>query len=91
MSTSYETAGSGVFRCTATELARRLRCGEISPVDIIESIGSRIEDVNPTINALPLLCLDEARDQTQQMTNHNPPSDDKRPFVGTAFRGQGLR
>ena len=85
MSTSYETAGSGLFRCTATELARRLRCGEISPVDVIESKASRIEDVNPTINALPLLCLDEARDQAQQMTNHNPPSDEKGPLWGLPF------
>ena len=85
MNASFESAGSELFRCSGTELGRRLRCGEISPVDVIESIASRIEDVNPKINALPVLCLDKAREQAQQMANHNPPSDEKGPLWGLPF------
>ena len=85
MNTSFESAGSELFRCSATELGRRLRYGEISPVDVIESIASRIEDVNPTINALPVLCLDQAREQAQQMANRNPRSDEKGPLWGLPF------
>ena len=35
---------------SATELARRIRAKELSPVDVVENSLARIEEVNPTLN-----------------------------------------
>ena len=45
----------------ATELARMIRAKDISPVEIVDAFLSRIDRVNPAINAYCTVTADEAR------------------------------
>ena len=48
----------------ATELARRVRAGELSPVELIEAAMARVDLVNPHLNAIVTInerALDDAR------------------------------
>jgi amidase len=47
--------------CDATELARRVRDGEVSAEDLVELAIAAIERVNPTLNAVVHRMYDEAR------------------------------
>jgi amidase len=47
-------------RLTATEAVLRLKRREITPLDLIDAAARRIAEVEPTINALPTLCIDRA-------------------------------
>lgn len=40
-----------------------LRSGEISPQEVLQATEQRVDAVNPTVNALPTLCFERARDQ----------------------------
>ncbi|WP_329025950.1 amidase [Streptomyces sp. NBC_00690] len=48
---------------SATEMARRIRTRELSPVELMESVISRIEDRNPKINAFVFTAYEEARER----------------------------
>jgi fatty acid amide hydrolase 2 len=48
-------------RLPITELARRVRTREVSPVDLLEVHIQRIEEVNPAINAVVATRYDDAR------------------------------
>lgn len=52
---------SELFRSTATEIHARLKSGEISPLDCLDALESRIAAVDSKVNALPTLCFDRAR------------------------------
>ena len=54
---------------TATEAVKRLRKGEISPLDLIDAAEARIAAVEPAVNALPTLCLDRARAHAKRLMN----------------------
>ena len=41
---------------TATEIRDLLAKDEISPLDLLDSLETRIAEVEPKINALPTLC-----------------------------------
>lgn len=47
--------------CDATELAARVRRGEVRPEELVETAISAIESVNPALNAVMLPLYDEAR------------------------------
>ena len=47
--------------CDATELARRVRQGEVSPTELVEQALSAIEAVNPRLNAVVHRMADQAR------------------------------
>ncbi|MCM2394102.1 amidase [Streptomyces albipurpureus] len=49
----------------ATELAHRIRRGELSPVEVMESVISGIEERNPGINAVVYKGYDEARERAR--------------------------
>lgn len=49
-------------RCTAVELIDRYRSGAASPVEAVEAVLERIDEVNPTINAFCHVAADEALD-----------------------------
>jgi amidase len=55
-----------LWRLTATEAVAKLRKRELSPLELVEAAASRIETVEPKINALPIRFLDEARDQPKR-------------------------
>jgi amidase len=55
-----------LWRLTATEAVAKLRKREFSPLDLVEAAASRIEAVEPKVNALPIRFLDEARDHAKR-------------------------
>ena len=50
-----------LIRKSATELRTLLLRGEISPVDLLDALETRIAEVDQAVNALPTLCFDRAR------------------------------
>lgn len=58
---------------TAREAVGLLRAGEVSPVEMVDAAAERIAAVDGDVNALPTLCLDQARDQAKSLvTPENP-------------------
>ena len=55
-----------LWRLTATQAVTKLRRGELSPLEMVEAAVSRIEAVEPKINALPIRFFDAAREQARQ-------------------------
>jgi Asp-tRNA(Asn)/Glu-tRNA(Gln) amidotransferase A subunit family amidase len=49
----------------ATELATRYRARELSPVEVVEAVLARIEQLNPQLNAFLTITADHARDLAQ--------------------------
>ena len=60
----------------ATELARRIRARELSPVEVVENSLARIDEVNPALNCFcftyPDEALDKARDAEQAVMDGKP-------------------
>ncbi len=76
----------------ATELARRIRAREISPVEVIDNALARIDEVEPTINAFCLTCPDEAREKAVAAEQAVTAGDDIGPLHGvpTGFSAGNL-
>src|SRR5690349_20123123 len=59
-----------VVGLSASELLDRYRSRQLSPVEVVETLAARIDEVNPWLGAFTTLCLDraleEARDAEQQ-------------------------
>ncbi len=51
----------------ATRVVERLKAGEVSALELLDALESRIQAVDPVVNALPVLCFDRARDQARQL------------------------
>ena len=60
----------------ATELARRIRAGELSPVEVVENSLARIDEVNPSLNCFcftyPEEALEKARAAEQAVADGKP-------------------
>jgi len=56
---------SELWQLSAVEAVAKLRSGEVSPLEMVDAAASRIEDVEPKINALPIRFLDTARDEAR--------------------------
>ena len=50
----------------ATELARLIRTGAVSPVEVVDAFLARIEALNPVINAFCVVAADSARAQARR-------------------------
>jgi amidase len=57
--TNDSPAGDAIWRWSATQIAHRVRAGEISCVEVLDSFYRRIDDVNPRLNAI--VCMDRER------------------------------
>ena len=57
---------------TAVELVGMLSRGDVSPGELLESLAARIAEVEPTVNALPTLCLDRARADAERARHCAP-------------------
>jgi aspartyl-tRNA(Asn)/glutamyl-tRNA(Gln) amidotransferase subunit A len=53
-------AADDICALTVEELSLRLRCKEVSPVEATRAVLSRIEALNPRVNAFTTLCADAA-------------------------------
>ena len=56
-----------LIKLTATEAVACLRSKEVSPLDLVEASIKRIETVDTEVNALPIHCFDQARDQAKSL------------------------
>jgi amidase len=56
-----------LIKATATDIVSRLRKGDVTPLDCLDALETRITDVNAPLNALVTLCFDRARDHARQV------------------------
>ena len=56
-----------LIQLTAFNAVKKLRSGDISPLDLIAAAEKRIGEVELSINALPTLCLERARDHAKRL------------------------
>jgi amidase len=61
-----------LWRLTAVEAVRRLKRGEVSPLEMIDAAAARIATVEPRINAIPTLCIERAREHARRLMAHPP-------------------
>ena len=59
---------------SAREAVRRLQAGEVSPLELIDAALARIAAVDPTVNAVPTLCVERARDHARRIMAGEAPS-----------------
>ncbi len=54
-------------RLEATAVVALLKKGEVSPLELVDAAAERIEATDPVLNAMPILCLDRAREQARRL------------------------
>jgi amidase len=70
-----------LIKLSATEAVDRLRRREVTPGELVEASIARIEEVDGTVNALPIRCFDRARAQAKTQSSL-PASKDKKSLQG---------
>ncbi len=63
-----------LVRLSAHEAVDKLRNGEVSPLEMIDAAEARIAATDGTLNALPTLCFERARERAQRLMT-DPPGD----------------
>ena len=58
---------SELIEQTACGLVDLLAAGEITPLDLLDAVETRISLVDPQVNALPTLCFERARDRARRL------------------------
>jgi amidase len=61
-----------LYRLTALECVRRLRAGELTPLDLIDAVERRAAQVNGAVNALVTPCYDRAREHARRLMKLPP-------------------
>ena len=56
-----------LYRLTALESVRRLRAGELAPLDLIDAVERRAAAVNGAVNALVTPAFDRAREHARKL------------------------
>jgi Asp-tRNA(Asn)/Glu-tRNA(Gln) amidotransferase A subunit family amidase len=59
------SANEELLTLSAVELRRRIGSKEISPVELLDACISRIERINPAVNAVTAVCYDRAREEAE--------------------------
>ncbi len=59
----------------AAELARRIRTGDASPLEVVDAHIARINEIEPHINSLITASFDAARNIAQRLTDTGVPAD----------------
>jgi len=54
---------AGLTRLSAVELARRIKAGEITPLEVLDAHLAKIDELNPQLNAIVTLDIEGARAQ----------------------------
>jgi amidase len=63
-----------LIEMTAMEAVGLLRAGKVSATELVEASAARIAEVEPLVNALPILCLERAREQAKTIGAGGGPS-----------------
>ena len=76
-------ASTELITLSAVNAVAALRKGEIKSSELVEAAATRIEAVEPKLNALPILALDQARDATRKRESAGvKPSDHPADLAG---------
>jgi amidase len=67
-------ADSQLISLTAQEAVKLLGQRKVSPLEMVEASAARIAATDKTVNAMPTLCLDRARDHAKRMMSGKTPS-----------------
>ena len=62
----------GLIERSAVEIVGLLRAGEVSAHDLLDALEARIAEVEPVVNALPILCFERARRAADAVTARPP-------------------
>ncbi len=60
-------ADQGLVRETACAIVDKLKTGDVTPLDLLDTLEKRIAAVDDKVNALPTLCFDRARDHAKAL------------------------
>ena len=69
-----------LYELTARDAVDQLRCGAVSPSELIDAALERIEQTDGTLNALPIMCADRAREHASKLV-HPGPADTPRGYL----------
>jgi amidase len=58
-----------LVRATACAVVDKLNSGDVTPLDLLDVLESRIAEVDGKVNALPTLCFDRARTRAKALIN----------------------
>lgn len=75
---------------SAAELARRVRAGDLSPVDVVDAHLARIDDLDDGINAYVTVLADEARDRAREIERAIERGEDPGPLAGVPIAVKDL-
>lgn len=70
------TANDELIRLSACKMVDLLKTGQVTALEAVDASLARIEQVNPSINAMVALCADRARRQAKEMTSRKPAAED---------------
>ena len=56
---------SDITKLTATEIAQKIKIGDLSARDAVEAHIRRIEEVNPSLNAVVIPLFEQARKEAE--------------------------
>jgi amidase len=73
-----------LVKLSAREAVRRLRAGEVSPLELIDAALARMDEVEPAVNAVPTRCVERARQQARRIISGEvlPPGDGRGWLAG---------
>ena len=69
-----------LFELTARQAVDQLRRGAVAPSELIDAALARIEQTDGTLNALPIMCADRAREHADRLV-HPDPDDTPRGYL----------
>ena len=69
-----------LIRSTACEVVDRLNSGEVTPLDLLDALETRIAEVDGKTNALPTLCFDRAKNHAKALMQK--PVGERGPLAG---------
>src|SRR5215212_8286442 len=85
-----------IIYSSASELARAIRRGEVSSIEVVEAHLARIEEVNPKLNAVVHLTADAARQRAREADEARARGEEWGPLHGVpvtikdAFETEGI-
>jgi len=64
--------GQELLRDTANAVVSKLTKGDVTPLDLLDVLEKRIGEVDGSVNALPILCFERARDHARALMQKKP-------------------
>ena len=61
-----------LIAASACEIVARLKTGEVTPLDLLDALETRIAKVDTAVNALPTRCFERAREHATRLGDLAP-------------------